>query len=176
MICDLVSLYPSLLVHYCPSSSLIHFRTDLRESFDLLLHYCYYLGIIVALLVWGFYFYISFTDLLRLLNAPTMWGWGGDPSMANKVRVFLFVRYYKNWEWEDQIEASWFYCFGLVMYASDWCLLAHRQSTPLGQVVLSCEDRACPGSLGWGCAFPAGNWASGGQFHELFQDMDRISR
>ena len=31
---------------------------------------------------------------------------GGDPSVANKVRAFLFVRYYKNGEWEDQIEAS----------------------------------------------------------------------
>jgi nuclear pore complex protein Nup93 len=31
---------------------------------------------------------------------------GGDPSVANKVRAFLFVRYYKNGEWEDRIEAS----------------------------------------------------------------------
>jgi len=31
-------------------------RTDLREPFDLLLHHCYYLGIIVVLLVWGFCF------------------------------------------------------------------------------------------------------------------------
>jgi nuclear pore complex protein Nup93 len=30
----------------------------------------------------------------------------GDPSVANKVRAFLFVRYYKNGEWEDWIEAS----------------------------------------------------------------------
>lgn len=29
---------------------------------------------------------------------------GGDPSIANKVRAFLFVRYYKNGEWEDRIE------------------------------------------------------------------------
>jgi nuclear pore complex protein Nup93 len=30
---------------------------------------------------------------------------GEDPSVANKVRVFLFVRY-KNGEWEDRIEAN----------------------------------------------------------------------
>lgn len=31
---------------------------------------------------------------------------GGDPSISNKVRAFLFVRYYKNGEWEDRIEVS----------------------------------------------------------------------
>ncbi|KAF4572443.1 Nuclear pore protein [Pleurotus pulmonarius] len=29
---------------------------------------------------------------------------GGDPSIANKVRAFLLVLYYKNGEWEDRIE------------------------------------------------------------------------
>ncbi|PFH50708.1 hypothetical protein AMATHDRAFT_144459 [Amanita thiersii Skay4041] len=29
---------------------------------------------------------------------------GGDPSVSNKVRAFLFVRFYKNGEWEDRIE------------------------------------------------------------------------
>ncbi|KAG5646921.1 hypothetical protein DXG03_001997 [Asterophora parasitica] len=29
---------------------------------------------------------------------------GGDPSIANKVRAFLFVRYYRNGEWEERIE------------------------------------------------------------------------
>jgi nuclear pore complex protein Nup93 len=29
---------------------------------------------------------------------------GGDPSIANKVRAFLLVRYYKNGEWEDHIQ------------------------------------------------------------------------
>jgi nuclear pore complex protein Nup93 len=29
---------------------------------------------------------------------------GGDPGIANKVRAFLLVRYYKNGEWEDRIE------------------------------------------------------------------------
>lgn len=31
---------------------------------------------------------------------------GGDPSVANKVRAFLFVRHYRNGEWEDRIEVS----------------------------------------------------------------------
>lgn len=29
---------------------------------------------------------------------------GGDPSVANHVRAFLLVRYYRNGEWEDRIE------------------------------------------------------------------------
>jgi len=29
---------------------------------------------------------------------------GGDPSIANRVRAFLLVRYYRNGEWEDRIE------------------------------------------------------------------------
>jgi nuclear pore complex protein Nup93 len=29
---------------------------------------------------------------------------GGDPSIANKVRAFLLVRYYKNGEWDGRIE------------------------------------------------------------------------
>jgi nuclear pore complex protein Nup93 len=29
---------------------------------------------------------------------------GGDPSISNKVRAFLLVRFYKNGEWEDRIE------------------------------------------------------------------------
>ena len=33
---------------------------------------------------------------------------GGDPSVANKVRAFLFVRYYRNGEWEDRIEVYQF--------------------------------------------------------------------
>jgi hypothetical protein len=41
-------------MHYRSSLSHFHFRTDLRESFGLLLHHYYYLGIIVVLLVWGF--------------------------------------------------------------------------------------------------------------------------
>lgn len=34
---------------------------------------------------------------------------GGDPSIANKVRAFLFVRYYRNGEWEDRIEVRYTY-------------------------------------------------------------------
>lgn len=33
---------------------------------------------------------------------------GGDPSIANKVRAFLFVRYYRHGEWEDRIEVCHF--------------------------------------------------------------------
>lgn len=33
---------------------------------------------------------------------------GGDPSVANKVRAFLLLRYYRNGEWEDRIEVNVF--------------------------------------------------------------------
>ncbi|KAG9310291.1 nucleoporin interacting component Nup93/Nic96 [Chiua virens] len=29
---------------------------------------------------------------------------GGDPSVANKIRAYLLMKYYKNGEWEDRIE------------------------------------------------------------------------
>lgn len=31
---------------------------------------------------------------------------GGDPSIENKLRAFLLVRYYRIGEWEDRIEVS----------------------------------------------------------------------
>lgn len=31
---------------------------------------------------------------------------GGDPSVSNKVRAFLLVRYYRNGQWEDYIEVN----------------------------------------------------------------------
>ncbi|KAL0950483.1 hypothetical protein HGRIS_007295 [Hohenbuehelia grisea] len=35
---------------------------------------------------------------------PTEAKLGGDPSIANKIRAFLLVLYYRNGEWEDRIE------------------------------------------------------------------------
>ncbi|KAH0590136.1 hypothetical protein H2248_000313 [Termitomyces sp. 'cryptogamus'] len=48
----------------------------------------------------------QYWDVLeRTIQArPTEARLGGDPSVANKVRAFLFVRYYRNGEWEDRIE------------------------------------------------------------------------
>lgn len=48
----------------------------------------------------------QYWDILeRTVQArPTEARLGGDPSIANKVRAFLFVRYYKNGEWDDRIE------------------------------------------------------------------------
>ena len=31
---------------------------------------------------------------------------GGDPSIANRVRAFLLVRYYRAGAWQDRIEVS----------------------------------------------------------------------
>lgn len=45
-------------------------------------------------------------------SRPTEAQLGGDPSVANKVRAFLFVRYYKNGEWEERIEVRCEQCIG----------------------------------------------------------------
>ncbi|EGO19481.1 hypothetical protein SERLADRAFT_453453 [Serpula lacrymans var. lacrymans S7.9] len=44
---------------------------------------------------------------------------GGDPSVANKVRAFLLVRYYKNGQWEDRIELV----AGQPLWARLFCLV-----------------------------------------------------
>ena len=48
----------------------------------------------------------QYWDVLeRTLQArPTEARLGGDPSISNKVRAFLLVRYYRNGEWEGRIE------------------------------------------------------------------------
>lgn len=48
----------------------------------------------------------QYWDVLeRTIQArPTEARLGGDPSVANKVRAFLFLRYYRNGEWEDRVE------------------------------------------------------------------------
>ncbi|KAF8624791.1 hypothetical protein AX15_005680 [Amanita polypyramis BW_CC] len=48
----------------------------------------------------------QYWDILeRTLQArPTEARLGGDPSISNKVRAFLLVRYYRNGEWEDRVE------------------------------------------------------------------------
>ncbi|KAH9487230.1 Nucleoporin NIC96 [Psilocybe cubensis] len=48
----------------------------------------------------------QYWDILeRTVQArPTEARLGGDPSIANRVRAFLLVRYYRNGEWEDRIE------------------------------------------------------------------------
>jgi nuclear pore complex protein Nup93 len=53
---------------------------------------------------------------------------GGDPSISNKVRAFLFVRYYKNGEWEDRIEVHHFLSrnlINLLMSLFSWYKVNH---------------------------------------------------
>ncbi|KAF8640887.1 hypothetical protein AX17_000535 [Amanita inopinata Kibby_2008] len=48
----------------------------------------------------------QYWDILErtVLARPSEARLGGDPSISNKVRAFLLVRYYRNGEWEDRIE------------------------------------------------------------------------
>ena len=48
----------------------------------------------------------QYLDVLeRTLQArPLQAQLGGDPTIANRVRAFLLVRYYRGGEWQDRIE------------------------------------------------------------------------
>lgn len=48
----------------------------------------------------------QYWDMLErtVQSRPTEARLGGDPSVHNKVRAFLAVRFYRNGEWEDRIE------------------------------------------------------------------------
>ena len=39
-------------------------------------------------------------------SRPTEARLGGDPSVANRVRAFLLLRYYRAGDWEERIEVS----------------------------------------------------------------------
>ncbi|KAG6816414.1 hypothetical protein H0H87_006151 [Tephrocybe sp. NHM501043] len=73
----------------------------------------------------------QYWDVLeRTIQArPTEARLGGDPSVANKVRAFLALRYYKNGEWEDRIE--------LVAGQPLWARLFYLVRTGHGEEALS---------------------------------------
>ena len=60
---------------------------------------------------------------------------GGDPSISNRVRAFLLVRYYRNGEWDDRIEVG--LDFFLLCVDEITNTAARGWSTTLGQTVLS---------------------------------------
>lgn len=76
---------------------------------------------------------------------------GGDPSVANKVRAFLFVRFYKNGEWEDRIEVCAFRSLILSVLIS---LSASTRTTIMGQNILPGPNRPCPRCIRRGSALP----------------------
>ena len=41
-----------------------------------------------------------------LQNRPMEARLGGDPSVGNKIRAYLLMRYYQNGEWAERIEVS----------------------------------------------------------------------
>jgi len=64
---------------------------------------------------------------------------GGDPSVSNKVRAFLGVKYYKNGQWEDRIEVG--RCSRLTWNATlTRSYLACGRTATMGQVILSFAD------------------------------------
>ena len=73
---------------------------------------------------------------------------GGDPSIANKVRAFLLVRYYRNGEWEDRIEVHLYHRFIIPKFLTVCNLLVDSRTTTLGENILSSPYRACSRSFG----------------------------
>ncbi len=78
---------------------------------------------------------------------------GGDPSIANKVRAFLLVLYYKNGEWEDRIEVGLYHMLPIILDAN--LMLACCWSTSVGSLVLPCPNWPHPRGLGSSYPIPA---------------------
>lgn len=98
---------------------------------------------------------------------------GGDPSIANKVRAFLFVRYYRNGEWEDRIEVR-YVLFNGGFYWLNYDL-ARSWTTVVGKTILPCTHRPYARSLGRSTAIPASNRAQRGELRQSLSNMDRIT-
>lgn len=51
---------------------------------------------------------IQYWDIIdrTIQSRPTEARLGGDPSVANKVRAFLLMRFYRSGDWEERIEVS----------------------------------------------------------------------
>ena len=62
---------------------------------------------------------------------------GGDPSISNRVRAFLLVRYYRGGAWQDRIEVGSDYNF---FHALLTLLAVGCGSAAVGQVILSGAD------------------------------------
>jgi nuclear pore complex protein Nup93 len=65
---------------------------------------------------------------------------GGDPSIANRVRAFLLVRYYRGEGWQDRIEVS---CDLSVLWPLLTILIVGCSPAIMGQVILPGTHRAC---------------------------------
>jgi nuclear pore complex protein Nup93 len=87
---------------------------------------------------------------------------GGDPSIANKVRAFLLVRFYRNGEWEDRIEVRYF--LGRALSVSVTILLARRRPASLGPTILFDQDRSCSRGIRGSPSFSASHRTSRGCF------------
>lgn len=79
---------------------------------------------------------------------------GGDPSIANKVRAFLLVRYYRNGEWEDRIEVRWYCRFTIPRFLTCLYFLVDSRTTDLGENILFSSNRARSGGFGRGHTVP----------------------
>jgi nuclear pore complex protein Nup93 len=68
---------------------------------------------------------------------------GGDPSIANHVRAFLLVRYYRGGEWQDRIEVS---LDQVIPVDTPDGFIVGSGPAAMGQAILFGTHRACEGS------------------------------
>ena len=100
----------------------------------------------------------QYWDILeRTLQArPTEARLGGDPSISNKVRAFLLVRYYRNGEWEDRVEVRTVQA-GVNTNANYFISLASSRAPYMGSPLLSHTYWPLPGSFARSSKVPTGN-------------------
>lgn len=65
---------------------------------------------------------------------------GGDPSISNRVRAFLLVRYYRGGAWQDRIEVAQITTFFRALLT---LLVVGCGSATVGQVILFGADGTC---------------------------------
>ena len=79
---------------------------------------------------------------------------GGDPSIANRVRAFLLLRFYRGGEWEDRIEVrARPGAYGPVRLTP---LAACGGTATLGKAILPCSDWTRSGGIRRGDAVSTG--------------------
>ena len=72
---------------------------------------------------------------------PTQANLGGDPTVENRIRAFLTVRFYRGGQWEDKLEVWWIF-FLIPAFTNDEPE-AHRRSSRLGKDLLHDSNWKC---------------------------------
>ncbi len=106
-------------------------------------------------------------------SRPTEAMLGGDPSVENKVRAFLFVRYYRNGEWEERIQVR---LLPLTRLCGLTFNIDHCWSTNMGSFVLLGANGLHRRSSWRGNSIPGRHKPQRKRFCNFLPCMGRITR